>query len=412
MFASSLSPLQVEFLVRERHLYLLKSGRISMCGVTPSNLDYVAQSIHLAVTSVQDAPLCRSLSPMKQPIRSPLSPRAPSTLLDIILLSLYPLEFTPSIYLHSLLSLPPPRVVVTGAAGQIAYSLLYQLGSGYVFGQNQPLIFHLLDIAPMMGVLGGVVMEIQDSALPLVREVVPTDDASVAFKDIDAAFMVGAMPRREGMERKDLLAANVKIFKVQGEAMEKYAKKTVKVLVVGNPANTNALIISHYAPSIPKENFSAMTRLDQNRAASQLALKVGGKVQDVRKVTIWGNHSGTQYPDAAQATINGKSITGLINNAAWVEQEFIPAVQKRGAAVIAARKLSSAMSAAKAACDHMKSWVLGTPADDWVSMGVFSDGSYSSPAGVMFSFPVTCSGGRWRIVQVIVSSNSPWSCSE
>ena len=303
-------------------------------------------------------------------------------------------------------------MVVTGAAGQIAYSLLYQLGSGYVFGQNQPLIFHLLDIAPMMGVLGGVVMEIQDSALPLVREVVPTDDASVAFKDIDAAFMVGAMPRREGMERKDLLAANVKIFKVQGEAMEKYAKKTVKVLVVGNPANTNALIISHYAPSIPKENFSAMTRLDQNRAASQLALKVGGKVQDVRKVTIWGNHSGTQYPDAAQATINGKSITGLINNAAWVEQEFIPAVQKRGAAVIAARKLSSAMSAAKAACDHMKSWVLGTPADDWVSMGVFSDGSYSSPAGVMFSFPVTCSGGRWRIVQVIVSSNSPWSCSE
>ena len=201
------------------------------------------------------------------------------------------------------------------------------------------------------------------------------------------------------MERKDLLAANVKIFKVQGEAMERFAKKSVKVLVVGNPANTNALIISHYAPSIPKENFSAMTRLDQNRAASQLAAKVGGKVQDVRKVTIWGNHSSTQFPDAAHATIGGKSIVELINNDAWIQGEFIPAVQKRGAAVIAARKLSSAMSAAKAACDHMKSWVGGPPKDDWVSMGVFSDGSYSTPVGVMFSFPVTCSGGRWSIVQ-------------
>ena len=356
---TGLSPNQVDFLIKERHLYLLRSGRISMCGVTPANIGYVADSIHQAVTTVKAAPLCPSISSMKAPI----------------------------------------RVVVTGAAGQIAYSLLYQIGSGYVFGPDQPLILHLLDITPMMGVLGGVVMEIQDSALPLVRHVIPTDDASVAFKDIDAAFMVGAMPRREGMERKDLLAANVKIFKVQGEAMERFAKKSVKVLVVGNPANTNALIISHYAPSIPKENFSAMTRLDQNRAASQLAAKVGGKVQDVRKVTIWGNHSSTQFPDAAQATIGGKSIVGLINNDAWIQGEFIPAVQKRGAAVIAARKLSSAMSAAKAACDHMKSWVGGTPKDDWVSMGVFSDGSYSTPVGVMFSFPVTCSGGRWSIVQ-------------
>merc|ERR1712147_539046 len=223
---------------------------------------------------------------------------------------------------------------------------LYQIGSGYVFGNDQPLILHLLDITPMMGVLGGVVMEIQDSALPLVRQVVPTDDASVAFKDIDAAFMVGAMPRREGMERKDLLAANVKIFKVQGEAMEKFAKKSVKVLVVGNPANTNALIISHYAPSIPKENFSAMTRLDQNRAASQLALKVGARVQDVRKMTIWGNHSSTQFPDASQATCNQEAIS---RDQTWLETEFVPTVQKRGAAVIAARKLSSAMSAAKAA---------------------------------------------------------------
>merc|ERR1712002_919256 len=203
----------------------------------------------------------------------------------------------------------PIKVVVTGAAGQIAYSLLYQIGSGYVFGNDQPLSLHLLDIGPMMGVLNGVVMEIQDSALPLVREVIATDDASVAFNDIDAAFLVGAMPRRDGMERKDLLAANVKIFKVQGEAMEKYAKKSVKVLVVGNPANTNALIISHYAPSIPKENFSAMTRLDQNRATSQLAQKAGAKVEDVKKVTIWGNHSSTQFPDVkhAMAKINGQA---------------------------------------------------------------------------------------------------------
>merc|ERR1712013_172327 len=271
---TGLNPTQVDFLVQEKHIYLLRSGRISMCGVTPGNIEYVASSIHEAVTTIKDAPLCKSLSPMKSPI----------------------------------------KVVVTGAAGQIAYSLLYQVGSGYVFGNDQPLILHLLDITPMMGVLGGVVMEIQDSALPLVRQVVPTDDASVAFKDIDAAFMVGAMPRREGMERKDLLAANVKIFKVQGEAMEKFAKKSVKVLVVGNPANTNALIISHYAPSIPKENFSAMTRLDQNRAASQLALKVGARVQDVRKMTIWGNHSSTQFPDAFHATINGKSVVSLINN--------------------------------------------------------------------------------------------------
>merc|ERR1711874_644690 len=224
-------------------------------------------------------------------------------------------------------------------------------------------------------------------------------DASVAFKDIDAAFMVGAMPRREGMERKDLLAANVKIFKVQGEAMEKFAKKSVKVLVVGNPANTNALIISHYAPSIPKENFSAMTRLDQNRASSQLALKVGARVQDVRKMTIWGNHSSTQFPDAFHATINGKSVVSLINNDAWIQNEFIPIVQKRGAAVIAARKLSSAMSAAKAACDHMASWWLGTEAGDWVSMAVISDGSYGTPTGVMFSFPVTVTNKKWTVVK-------------
>jgi len=293
----------------------------------------------------------------------------------------------------------PLKVVVTGAAGQIAYSLLYQIASGYVFGPNQPLTLHLLDIGPMMSVLNGVVMELQDSALPLLRDVIATDNAAVAFKDVDAAFLVGAMPRKEGMERKDLLAANVKIFKVQGQAMDKYAKKTCKILVVGNPANTNALICSHYAPSIPKENFSAMTRLDQNRAAAQLALKAGCKVQEVKKVTIWGNHSSTQFPDAEQAEIGGKPALSVLSDQAWLRNDFIPTVQKRGASVIAARKLSSAMSAAKAACDHMKSWFQGTPAGDWVSMGVFSDGSYNTPPGVMFSFPVTIADQKWSIVR-------------
>jgi len=290
----------------------------------------------------------------------------------------------------------PLRVVITGAAGQIAYSLIYQVASGYVFGEDQPLILHLLDIAPMMGVLNGVVMEINDCALPLVSEVVATDDPNVGFKDIDAAFLVGAMPRKEGMERKDLLAANVKIFKVQGEALDKFAKKSVKVLVVGNPANTNALICSHYAPSIPKENFSAMTRLDQNRAAAQLAAKLNQPISAIRKVTIWGNHSSTQFPDASQATSNKEAIS---LDQTWLETEFVPTVQKRGAAVIAARKLSSAMSAAKAASDHMKSWFSSTPEDDWVSMGVFSDGSYDTPVGVMFSFPITIKDGKWSIVQ-------------
>jgi len=295
-------------------------------------------------------------------------------------------------------SVAPLRVAVTGAAGQIAYSLLYQISSGYVFGPNQPLILHLLDITPMMGVLNGVVMEISDCAMPLVEGVVATDDPNVAFKDIDAAFLVGAMPRKEGMERKDLLAANVKIFKVQGEALDKYAKKSVKVLVVGNPANTNALICSHYAPSIPKENFSAMTRLDQNRAAAQLAEKTGSAIYDIKKVTIWGNHSSTQFPDMSQATVKGAPALSLVDDA-WNRDVFVPTVQKRGAAVIAARKLSSAMSAAKAACDHMKSWFSSTPADDWVSMGVFSDGSYGTPEGVMFSFPVNIKDGKWAIVQ-------------
>merc|ERR1712212_1070104 len=250
-----------------------------------------------------------------------------------------------------------------------------------------------------MGALGGVVMELQDCALPLIRDVVATDDPNVAFKDVDAVFLVGAMPRKEGMERKDLLALNVKIFKVQGQAMDAHAKKSVKVLVVGNPANTNALICSHYAPSIPKENFSAMTRLDQNRAAAQLANKAGVGVKDVKNVIIWGNHSSTQFPDASNASIGGKPAPEVIGDADWLKTVFLPTVQKRGAAVIAARKLSSAMSAAKAASDHMKSIWSGTPEGEFVSMGVFSDGSYGTSEGVMFSFPVQITDKKWSIVQ-------------
>jgi len=299
--------------------------------------------------------------------------------------------------------LEPIRVVVTGAAGQIAYSLLYQLGKGDVFGQDQPIFLHLLDIPMMMGVLDGVVMEMMDCALPLVRGIIPTADPVVAFKDIDAAFLLGAMPRKEGMERKDLLAANVKIFKVQGEAMDKYAKKTVKVLVVGNPANTNAFICSKYAPSIPKENFSAMTRLDQNRAQAQIAAKLGVGIENIKNVIIWGNHSSTQYPDARFAVVNkdGKESKFLdhLTDKAWLQDQFISTVQKRGAAVIAARKMSSAMSAAKAASDHMRDWWQGTPEGTWASMAVFSNGSYGSPNNVVFSYPVVCKNKQWTIVK-------------
>lgn len=245
-------------------------------------------------------------------------------------------------------------------------------------------------------------MEIADCAMPLVKDVVATDDPVAAFKDVDAAFMVGAMPRKEGMERKDLLAANVKIFKVQGQALDQHAKKSVKVLVVGNPANTNAVIMSHYAPSIPKDNFTAMTRLDQNRACAQLAQKAGVGVEKVKSCIIWGNHSSTQFPDAAHATIDGQPASQVIDGE-WLTNTFIPTVQKRGGAVIAARKLSSAMSAAKAASDHMKDWFQGT--SECVSMGVFSDGSYGTPKDVMFSFPVTTQGGKWNIVQGLTISD-------
>lgn len=296
----------------------------------------------------------------------------------------------------------PIKVVVTGAAGQIAYSLIYHIAHGDVFGADQPVILHLLDIPPMMGVLEGVVMEIQDLALPLVRGVVPTADVSVGFNDVDAAFMVGAMPRKQGMERKDLLSANVKIFKDQGQALDKYAKKSVLVVVVGNPANTNAYICSKYAPSIPKSQFSAMTHLDQNRAQALLAQRLGVPVGNVSNVIIWGNHSPTMLPDATHAQVHTDAglvpVPKLINNDAWLKNEFVPTVQNRGAAVIAARKMSSAMSAAKAAGDHMRALWQGTPPGKFVSLGVISDGSYGAPKDVMFSFPCTVKDRVWKIV--------------
>lgn len=277
------------------------------------------------------------------------------------------------------------------------------IAKGDVFGHDQPLILHLLDIAPMMGVLEGVVMELADCALPLLVQVVPTADPNVAFKDVSAAFLVGAMPRREGMERKDLLSANVKIFKVQGEAINQYAKKDVKVLVVGNPANTNALICSHYAPSIPRENFTAMTRLDQNRAQAQIAAKLGIPVANVKNVIIWGNHSATQFPDVKHATaLTGnveRAVYDAVKDTAYLQNEFVTTIQKRGAAVIAARKMSSAMSAAKAATDHMHDWWNGTTKGQFVSMGVVSDGSYGVPKDIVFSFPVTVENKQWTIVQ-------------
>merc|ERR1719210_27374 len=248
-------------------------------------------------------------------------------------------------------------------------------------------------------------MEVADCAMPLVKAVLATDDATKAFTGIDAAFLVGAMPRREGMERKDLLAANVKIFKVQGQALDAVAKKSVKVLVVGNPANTNALIASQCAPSIPKENFSALTRLDQNRATSQIAMKCGVPANKVEKVTIWGNHSATQYPDAWQATVNGKPATECVNDDAWLKGDFITTVQKRGAAVLEARKLSSAMSAAKAIGDHLRDWICGSNGR-WVSMAVNSTGNkYNIPEGLIYSFPVTCEAGKWTIVDGVAVSD-------
>lgn len=292
----------------------------------------------------------------------------------------------------------PVRVTVTGAAGQISYALLFRIASGAMLGQDQPVILQLLEITPAMGALEGVVMELNDCAFPLLQDVVISDDPKVAFKDTDYALLVGARPRGPGMERKDLLEANAAIFSVQGKAMNEVASRDIKVLVVGNPANTNALIASANAPDIDNAQFTAMTRLDHNRALSQLAEKTGAHTTEIQKMTIWGNHSNTQYPDISNATVKGDAASGMVDQA-WLESDFIPTVQERGAAIIKARGASSAASAAAAAIDHMRTWALGTADGDWVSMAIPSDGSYDIEPGIMYSYPVTCANGEYSIVQ-------------
>ena len=292
----------------------------------------------------------------------------------------------------------PVRVTVTGAAGQISYSLLFRIASGEMLGPNQPVILQMLEITPALEALKGVAMELEDCAFPLLAGMVCTDDAAVAFKDSDYALLVGARPRGPGMERKDLLEANAAIFSAQGKALNDNASKDIKVLVVGNPANTNALIAQRNAPAINPRQFTAMTRLDHNRAMSQIANKTGTTINDVTHMTIWGNHSATQYPDLHEAKINGQPAIDMIDQA-WYEADFIPTVQQRGAAIIAARGASSAASAANAAIAHMRSWAMGTAAGDWVSMGVYSDGSYGIAEGLIYSFPCVCKDGDWEIVQ-------------
>ena len=293
----------------------------------------------------------------------------------------------------------PVRIAITGAAGQIGYSLLFRIASGAMLGPDTPVILQLLEVTPALGALSGVKMELDDCAFGPLVDVVCTDDANVAFGDADIAMLVGAMPRKDGMERSDLLSANGGIFKPQGQAISANAKKNVKVLVVGNPANTNSLIAMHNAPNIDPRQFTAMTRLDHNRAVSQLAQKVGRPTTSVKKMTIWGNHSTTQYPDLFHAEVDGKNAAQLTNDQQWLEDTYIPTVAKRGAAVIKARGSSSAASAANAALEHIRSWVQGTPEGDWVSMAVPSDGSYGVPEGLISSFPCTCENGEYSIVQ-------------
>ncbi|MEM9597686.1 MAG: malate dehydrogenase [Acidobacteriota bacterium] len=291
----------------------------------------------------------------------------------------------------------PMRVAVTGAAGQIGYSLIFRIASGQMLGPDQPVSLHLLEIPPALGALEGVVMELRDCAYPLLHDIVATDQADEGFDGADVALLVGARPRGPGMERKDLLSANAKIFSAQGKALDANASRDVKVLVVGNPANTNALIASANAPSLDPRQFSAMTRLDHNRAISQLAAKTGSHPTDIRQMTIWGNHSATQYPDLHHCTVGGRPAMDDVD-LDWIRDDFIPTVQQRGAAIIKARGASSAASAASAAIDHVRDWVLGTPDGDWTSMAVPSDGSYGIDEGVFYSYPVTCSGGDFKIV--------------
>lgn len=292
----------------------------------------------------------------------------------------------------------PVRVTITGAAGQIGYALLFRVASGAMLGPDQPVILQLLEITPALGALKGVVMELDDCAFPLLAGTVETDDLNVAFKDTDYALLVGSRPRGPGMERKDLLEANAAIFSVQGKALNDHASKTVKTLVVGNPANTNCLIAQRNAPDLDPRNFTAMTRLDHNRAMAQIAAKVGKHVSEVQGLCIWGNHSATQYPDLHRTTVDGDSAMDAVDME-WYENDFIPTVQQRGAAIIEARGSSSAASAANAAVDHMRDWALGSSAI--LSMGVYSDGSYDVDSGLIYSYPVRCQGGDWEIVQDI-----------
>jgi malate dehydrogenase len=293
----------------------------------------------------------------------------------------------------------PVRVAVTGAAGQIGYSLLFRIASGAMLGPDQPVVLQMLEIPPAMDALRGVTMELDDCAFPLLAGTVQTADADEAFAGVDYALLVGSRPRTAGMERADLLEANGAIFTVQGKALSDSAKPDVKVLVVGNPANTNCLIAMRNAPGIAESQFTAMTRLDHNRAKAQLAMKSGCTVNDVTRMTIWGNHSATQYPDLFHAEVGGRPAAEVVDDTDWLESDFIPTVQKRGAAIIEARGASSAASAASAAVDHIRDWALGTPAGDWVSMAIASDGSYGTPLGVISSFPCTCAGGRYEVVQ-------------
>ena len=291
----------------------------------------------------------------------------------------------------------PVRVAITGAAGQIGYQLCFRIAAGDMLGPNQPVILQLIEIPPALDALRGVAMELDDAALPLLQDVVTTTDLDEGFKDADIALLVGAKPRGQGMERADLLSENGKIFGPQGKALNDHASRDVKVLVVGNPANTNCLIAQANAPDLPPENFTAMTRLDHNRALAQLSRKTGVHHTHIRRVSIWGNHSSTQYPDISETLIDGDPATGRVERG-WYENEFIPTVQQRGAAIIKARGASSAASAASAAIDHVRDWVQGT-GGDWVSMAVPADGSYGIEPGVIFSYPCTCEGGRWKIVQ-------------
>jgi malate dehydrogenase len=298
----------------------------------------------------------------------------------------------------------PVRITVTGAAGQIGYAVLFRIANGDMLGREQPIILQLLDVPQAQQMLRGVMMELEDCAFPLLQQIVITDDPKVAFKDTEVAMLIGARPRSKGMERKDLIEANGAIFSEQGKLLNQYAARHVKVLVVGNPANTNALIAMKNAPDLDPHNFSAMMRLDHNRAIAQVALKLFQPIRDIKKMIVWGNHSGTQYPDLDHAEIRGRLVRDILPDLDWVEREFIPIVQKRGAAVIEARGLSSAASAANAAVAHMHDWMLSSHHNDWATMSVPSDGSYGIPEGVIYGFPVTCKQGHFHIVQKLTIS--------